>query len=345
MNLPRVEYEDIISDRGKLNKDLSLKISDKKGTKFLPKDILFGKLRPYLNKWLHPNFNGIAVGDFWVLRSKEVESKFIFYILQTEQFKLISNISSGSKMPRSDWNIVSNSMFSVPLNLTEDKKISLLLSTIENLITLHQRRINIWESLKKEYINVILPSKKHDTLKLWFNGYENIWQNNKINKLANRFDNLRIPVSSSDRVPGETPYYGANGIQDYVEGRTHNGEFILIAEDGANSLRNYPVHYVDGTVWVNNHAHVLQGINGIADNRFLMYTFKSINFAPYLVGGSRFKLNADTMMKINIKVPALNEQKKIGKYFSLIDGYINMSHKKIHQLQKIKKLYLSKMFL
>lgn len=135
IDLPRLEYEDIISSRGVLNKDLSLKKSDKKGTIFLPEDILFGKLRPYLNKWLHSNFKGVAVGDFWVLRSKDVESKFIFFMIQTNKFKLISNISSGSKMPRSDWNIVSNSTFAVPLLSSEYKKIGLLLSTIENLIT------------------------------------------------------------------------------------------------------------------------------------------------------------------------------------------------------------------
>lgn len=86
------------------------------------------------------------------------------------------------------------------------------------------------------------------------------WEQRKLGDVANRFDNLRIPVASNLRVSGLTPYYGANGIQDYVEGYTHDGEFVLIAEDGANDLKNYPVYYVNGRIWVNNHAHVLQGI-------------------------------------------------------------------------------------
>ena len=71
------------------------------------------------------------------------------------------------------------------------------------------------------------------------------------------------------RVAGTTPYYGANGIQDYVDGYTHDGEFILVAEDGANDLKNYPVKCVKGRIWVNNHAHVLQGKYDCADNQFL----------------------------------------------------------------------------
>ena len=73
-----------------------------------------------------------------------------------------------------------------------------------------------------------------------------------------------MPVTASDRTAGQIPYFGANGVQDYV-----NGEFILIAEDGANDLQDYPIHYVHGKVWVNNHAHVIQAINNLSDNIFL----------------------------------------------------------------------------
>ncbi|MGH2143920.1 restriction endonuclease subunit S, partial [Enterococcus faecalis] len=84
---------------------------------------------------------------------------------------------------------------------------------------------------------------------------------------ANRYDNLRVPITASKRISGNTPYYGANGIQDFVEGYTHDGEFILVAEDGANDLKDYPVQYVNGKVWVNNHAHVLQAKQSIANNK------------------------------------------------------------------------------
>lgn len=170
------------------------------------------------------------------------------------------------------------------------------------------------------------------------------WEQRKLGDVVERFNNLRIPVTSSKRKRGITPYYGANGIQDYVQGYTHDGEFVLVAEDGANDLQNYPIHYVNGKVWVNNHAHVLQGKKDIADNLFLVNAIKRIKFETYLVGGSRAKLNADVMMKLPIKMPKLNEQQKLGKYFSRIDTLIALHQRKLNKLKKLKSAYLTEMF-
>ena len=140
---------------------------------------------------------------------------------------------------------------------------------------------------------------------------------------------MRVPITASDRVAGSTPYYGANGIQDYVEGYTHDGEFILVAEDGASDLKNYPVQYVNGRIWVNNHAHVLQAKKEIADNKFLKYVISQTNIEPYLVGGGRAKLNADTMMRIFIIAPEnLEEQKQLGTLFQRLDNLTTLHQRK-----------------
>ena len=182
---------------------------------------------------------------------------------------------------------------------------------------------------------------------LRFKGFTNDWEERKLSDIADRFDNLRVPITASDRKPGDTPYYGANGIQDYVEGFTHNGEFILVAEDGANDLKNYPVQYVNGKVWVNNHAHVLQGKKTITDNKFLMNAIKNFNIEPFLVGGGRAKLNADVMMKLNILLPTFVEQEKIGSLFSLLDKTIALHQRKLESFQFtyheiIRRLFLKK---
>src|SRR5699024_11852922 len=80
-----------------------------------------------------------------------------------------------------------------------------------------------------------------------------------------------VPVRASKRLPGPTADDGANGIQDYVEGYTHSGEFILVAEDGANDLTNYPVKYINGEAWINNHAHVISNKHGMTNTKFLIY--------------------------------------------------------------------------
>ncbi|WP_291072227.1 MULTISPECIES: restriction endonuclease subunit S [unclassified Empedobacter] len=123
-------------------------------------------------------------------------------------------------------------------------------------------------------------------------------------------NNGRKPVKASLRSSGEIPYYGANNIQDYVEGFTHDGEYVLIAEDGSSSLENYSIQYANGKFWANNHVHVLKGKNSI-ETKFLYYYLKIINFTPYLTGGERAKLTKGRMLEIQIPIPPIEIQQEI----------------------------------
>lgn len=233
----------------------------------------------------------------------------------------------------------------IPLpNLEEQSKIARFLENVDNLIAANQRKLDLLKEQKKGYLQKMFPKNGAKVPELRFAGFADAWEQRKVSELADRYDNLRVPITASERVAGETPYYGANGIQDYVEGFTHNGEFVLVAEDGANDLQNYPVQYVDGKVWVNNHAHVLQAKEERVDNKFLTNALKYTNIEPYLVGGGRAKLNADVMMKINFKVPTLPEQVQIGKFFDNLDHLIALHQRKLEKLQELKKGYLQKMF-
>ena len=191
----------------------------------------------------------------------------------------------------------------------------------------------------------MFPKEGATTPEIRFKGFSWEWEEKKLDDVVNRYDNLRIPISAIDRVSGNTPYYGANGIQGYIKGYTHNGEFILVAEDGANDLKNYPVQYVNGKIWVNNHAHVLQAKESIAENSFLKFSISKINIEPYLVGGGRAKLNANIMMEMNLNIPnTINEQTKIGNYFQKLDHLIDLQNQELQKLKNIKKASLAKMF-
>ena len=187
-------------------------------------------------------------------------------------------------------------------------------------------------------------TKKSDTPAIRFKGFSDAWEQRKVQDVADRFDNLRIPVAANLRVHGTTPYYGANGIQDYVEGFTHDGEFVLVAEDGANDLKNYPVKCVNGRIWVNNHAHILQGKAGIADNSFLAFAISQSDIESLLVGGGRAKLNAETLMSIEFRLPCLQEQYRIGEYLTQLDHLITLHQRKFEKLTNVKKSMLEKMF-
>ena len=143
--LQRVEYEDIIPGTGRLNKDIFAKESDKTGIVFHKGDVLYGKLRPYLQNWLLPSFNGLAVGDFWVLQPQNADGSFLYRLIQSRQFDEVANQSTGTKMPRADWKLVSKTEFFVPSTIDEQAVIGTYFNHLDNLITLHQRK---HESLK-----------------------------------------------------------------------------------------------------------------------------------------------------------------------------------------------------
>ena len=123
-------------------------------------------------------------------------------------------------------------------------------------------------------------------------------------------NNARKAVNSRSRIPGKTPYYGANNIQDYVEGYTHDGVYILIAEDGTASIEQYSIQWAEGKFWANNHVHVIRGTEKI-NNRFLYYFLKTVNFTPFLMGGGRAKLTKAKLQEIPFAIPPLRVQARI----------------------------------
>ena len=242
------------------------------------------------------------------------ENKYDPYFLLTESAlwsaKMKGSAASGTMQ------IVNRTEFSelktwLP-SLIEQQAIGAFFKQLDNLITLHQRKC----------ANLCSPSQV--VFSLLFATSTFSWEQRKVQDVADRFDNLRIPVAANLRVHGTTPYYGANGIQDYVEGFTHDGEFVLVAEDGANDLKNYPVKCVNGRIWVNNHAHILQGKAGIADNSFLAFAISQSDIESLLVGGGRAKLNAETLMSIEFRLPCLQEQYRIGEYLTQLDHLITL---------------------
>ncbi|MEK0244803.1 restriction endonuclease subunit S [Bifidobacterium mongoliense] len=138
--LPKVEFEDIVSEEGRLNKDISSKLDSRKGTLFKSENILYGKLRPYLKNWLFPDFEGVALGDFWVFEATDVSvPSFDYYLIQSDDYQIVANDTSGTKMPRSDWKNVSSTDFAIP-SKDEQKQIGAFFKQLDDTITLHQRK-------------------------------------------------------------------------------------------------------------------------------------------------------------------------------------------------------------
>ena len=151
-DLPSVEYEDIQAGAGTLNKDLGQKTAHKKGVEFRKDDILFGKLRPYLDNRLLASFSGIAVGDFWVLRPTTSAPSFAYALIQADHFRTLANQTSGTKMPRSDWSKVSEEEYRLPKNKLEQSEIGKIFDALDATIALHQRKLDLLKEQKKGFL-------------------------------------------------------------------------------------------------------------------------------------------------------------------------------------------------
>jgi type I restriction enzyme, S subunit len=290
---------------------------------------------------------GVMSPLYYVFRTHDIDKNYLEKYFDTVYWHRFMKLNGDSGV-RADRFAIKDSVFvEMPIpypTIEEQEKIGSFFKQLDDTIALHQRKLDLLKEQKKGFLQKMFPKNGAKVPELRFKGFTDEWEERKLSDIADRFDNLRVPITASDRKPGDTPYYGANGIQDYVEGFTHNGEFILVAEDGANDLKNYPVQYVNGKVWVNNHAHILQGKKTITDNKFLMNAIKNFNIEPFLVGGGRAKLNADVMMKLNILLPTFVEQEKIGSFFKQLDDTIALHQRKLDLLKEQKKGFLQKMF-
>ena len=125
------------------------------------------------------------------------------------------------------------------------------------------------------------------------------------------FDNKRIPIAQNKRIKGKFPYYGANGIQDYINDFIFDGEYILIGEDGSviDELNHPILNYATGKFWVNNHAHVLKSKEEFL-NRFI-YHFLSILDISNIVRGTPPKMTKGNLLTILIPKIPLKIQEKI----------------------------------
>ncbi|MBN7797154.1 restriction endonuclease subunit S [Parahaliea mediterranea] len=166
------------------------------------------------------------------------------------------------------------------------------------------------------------------------------WSSSTINDTCDVLDSKRIPVNSQDRAlrQGIYPYYGANGVQGYIDDFIFEGEYVLLAEDGGyfDEWDSRPISYlVGGKFWVNNHAHILKAKDG-HETRYVHYSLVHKNILKHINGGTRSKLNQSDMREIEYLTPPLPEQKKIAAILTSVDDVIEKTRAQIDKLKDLK---------
>lgn len=158
-------------------------------------------------------------------------------------------------------------------------------------------------------------------------------------------DSMRVPITAKDRKKGTYPYYGANGVQDYVADYIFDDELVLLAEDGGNfGSEKKPIAYkVSGKCWVNNHAHVLKSKAGI-DVDYLCYSLMFYKVDGMVNGATRMKLTQAAMRKMLIPKREIKEQQEITGMLNKIQLLLKLKRKQIEKYDELIKSRFAEMF-
>ena len=336
-----------MSGTGRLNKDIYAKQSIKSGIAFHQGDVLYGKLRPYLQNWLLPTFDGLAVGDFWVLQPQNADSSFLYRLIQSRQFDEVANQSTGTKMPRADWKLVSKTVFSIPSNISEQAAIGTYFTALDSLITLHQRQpfshstpdislsvqlihpfyTSSWEQRKfGEVFDCTVPNNTLSRAELSYD--EGTVLNVHYGDVLIKYDSV-LDVQKDDipRIPHRCR-------EDFNGALLQDGDVIIAdtAEDETTG-KACEIGNLQGSAIVSGlHTMVCRPRNRMALG-YLGYYLNSNAYhhqlLPLMQGIKVLSLSRSNIQKTSVSYPsAMKEQQLIASYFSQLDHLITLHQRK-----------------
>lgn len=171
------------------------------------------------------------------------------------------------------------------------------------------------------------------------------WETMRLGDVCEILDHMRVPITASERISGIYPYYGANGVQDYVSDYIFDDELVLLAEDGGNfGSKERPIAYrVSGKCWVNNHAHVLKS-KDLLNIDYLCYSIMFYDVMPLISGTTRAKLNQAAMRKMTIPLPPMPVQQQIADVLDRASALIEKRKAQIEKLDLLVKSQFIEMF-
>lgn len=293
-----------------------------------------------------PYIMGITgcIHDGWLLirnNQNVFDLKFLCQMLGTKQMLVqYRRLAAGSTVNNLNKELVANAIVKVP-EITEQEQIGAFLENLDNVITLHQRKLDQLKTLKKYFLQNMFPAKGEKVPRIRFKGFTGDWEQRKLGECCQEFKSGSfIPASDIGDV-GKYPVYGGNGLRGFSSEYNHDGEFALIGRQGALcGNMNYSV----GRAYFTEHAIAVQA-NKTADTKFLYYLLKKMNLGQYSDQSAQPGLAVGKLVKLIELVPSVAEQIKIGHQFMGIDNLITLHQRKLNQLQTMKKFMLQNLFI
>ena len=249
-----------------------------------------------------------------LVKLDKIDSEYLYYYLKSPFGQQdISRGTVGAVQAKLPIKNIQDFSIICPELISDQRRIASILSSLDRKIELNNK------------INADLEEMAQAIFKNWFVDFEPFkdgkfvdrelgmipegWKVGTLFDIAEIFDKKRKPLSGNVREKMDKiyPYYGATSCMDYVDDYIFDGIYTLIGEDGSVVKENgLPyMQYVWGKMWVNNHAHILQGKNGYSTE--MIHSLLSITNIKFLVTGAvQAKLSQGNMQKILVAIPPKN---------------------------------------
>ena len=170
------------------------------------------------------------------------------------------------------------------------------------------------------------------------------WEYKKLGECTQILDSQRKPVTKKDRKEGVYPYYGATGIQDYVDKYIFEGRYVLVGEDGAKwGALDKSAFIIDGKTWLNNHAHVLKPFEPLVDS-YLTYYLNHSDLNGFISGAIVRKLTQSSLKNIKIPLPPKSTQLAIVSELDKINELIRLKKEQLKDFDNLAQSIFYEMF-
>lgn len=358
-----IELEHLSQGTGEL---LGFTYSNEQGSTknvFEANQVLFGKLRPYLKKFFKTNFDGVCSSEIWVLNGKKVVNDYLYQLVQTNKFNQVANVSSGSKMPRSDWKYMAEIPFSFP-SKPEQEKIASFLTSVDTKIEQLTKKEKLFLTYKKGVMQKIFSGeisfKKDDDSEF------PEWEEKKLGEIGTTYNGLT--GKTSENFGSGKPYIQYKQIFDnsrisvdgfgYVsiepnekQNKAKFGDVFFTTSSETPNEVGYASVLLDELeeVYLNSFCfgYRVNSLN-ILSPYFARYLFRSANFRKEVIqlaqGSTRYNISKVELMKTIIQLPYPEEQTKIANFLSSIDIKIEQVQKQLNSTKEFKKALLQQMF-
>lgn len=307
--------------------------------RFSTSDVLYGKLRPYLDKAVVPDRKGICSTDILVFSPKnETPSYFLAGLLHTDRFiQYAAQTTHGVNHPRTSWTVLKDFEIGIP-KIPEQRKIAAMLFRIQKAIELQESIIDRTRELKNSAMQFVFTHglRGEKTKETEIGMMPDSWKIQPFEQFATLRRGFDLPVQ--DRIPGHVPIVGSNGIVGYHNQAKINGPGVVTGRSGSIGLS----YYIDRDYWpLNTGLYVADFHNN--HPLFIHYYFNVFDFEKYSAGVSVPTLNRNLVHSVLIGVPRVEEQKEIAQFLSVVDRKLDLHIVKKSVFQNLFKTMLNKL--